>query len=239
MHLTRCLLGAVLLMVTHPAVTAAEDPPQFRASYHLYSSGLQIAHMERNLSRNGAGEYLYSSDTRTVGLVAALYKDHIVEESRWTLQAGEVRPLAYHYQRNRSKKKRTINIHFDWDKNEIVNMVNDRQLLMPLKPGILDKLVYQYALMRDVPKNAPEIIYDVTDGGKMKKYNFSRAGREVLSTPLGKLETVKLQKVKHDDQSRLVIWVAEALHYLPVQVESTDEEGRTTTAIIQTLDWYE
>jgi len=141
MQLTKYLLCASLLAFAEMVMTAEEEPPLFRASYHLYSSGLQIAHMERNLTRNSAQEYLYSSDTRTVGLVAALHKDHIVEESRWTLQAGEVRPLAYHYQRSSSKKERTINIHFDWGKNEIANTINDRHLLMPLKPGILDKLV--------------------------------------------------------------------------------------------------
>ena len=108
---------------------------------------------------------------------------------------------------------------------------------MPLVPGMMDKLLYQYALMRDLMNNQPEITYDVTDGGKMKKYNFERLKEEVIHTPLGDINTVILQKIKHDDKSKLIIWAAPALKYLPVKVESTDEDGLTTIAIIQTLAW--
>ena len=108
---------------------------------------------------------------------------------------------------------------------------------MPLQAGILDKLLYQYALMRDLRDNPAEIAYDVTDGGKMKKYDFAIMNEEIVQTPLGPLQTVRLQRIGHDDKSMLIIWAATALKYLPVKVESTDEDGRTTTAIIQTLIW--
>ena len=108
---------------------------------------------------------------------------------------------------------------------------------MPLETGMLDKLLYQYALMRDLMNNQAEIVYAVTDGGKMKKYNFARLAEEIVQTPLGDLQTVKLQKVRQDDNSKLIIWSAPALSFLPVKVESTDEDGRTTTALIQTLTW--
>ena len=62
-------------------------------------------------------------------------------------------------------------------------------------------------------------------------------GDEIVQTPLGPLQAAKLQRIKHDDQSRLIIWAAPSLKYLPVKVESTDEDGRTTTALIQTLTW--
>ena len=231
--------GLFFSIVTGRVAMAEQEPPLFNATYSLFSSGLEIAQMERTMRKQGEDEYLYSSNTSTVGLVAVFHKDHIVEESRWKLVDNQVRPLVYTYQRSRGKKDRRINIQFDWDNKLINNVVNERRKQMPLEEGMLDKLLYQYALMRDLLNNQPEIAYDVTDGGKMKKYNFDRMEEEVVHTPLGDLQTVKLQKVKHDDTSKLIIWSAPSLGYLPVKVESTDEDGRATIAIIQSLTWLQ
>jgi len=232
-----CIILVFTIAAASNVMADQEPPPLFTATYNLFSSGLEIAHMERNMRQQGEHEYIYSSNTNTVGLVAVFHKDHIVEESRWKLVNNQVRPLTYNYLRTRGKKDRRINIQFDWDNKLINNVVNERQRQMPLAEGILDKLLYQYALMRDLMNNQQEIAYDVTDGGKMKKYNFVRMEDEIVHTPLGDLQTVKLQKIKHDDASKLVIWSAPSLRYLPVKVESTDEDGTTTTAIIQTLVW--
>ena len=237
MHICKFIYCAVLGLAVNMAVAAEEEPPFFKATYKLFSSGLEIAQMERKLHKQGDEGYIYSSITDTIGLVAMFHKDHIVEESQWILVDNHIRPLNYTYIRNRGKKNRRINIDFDWDNKIINNVVNDRYRQMPLQAGILDKLLYQYALMRDLRNNQAEIAYEVTDGGKMKKYDFAKMENEIVQTPLGPLQTVKLQKIKHDDQSRLIIWAAPSLKYLPVKVESTDEDGRTTTALIQTLTW--
>lgn len=237
MHICKFIYCAFLGLAVNMAVAAEEEPPFFEATYKLFSSGLEIAQMERKLHKQGDEAYVYSSITDTIGLVAMFHKDHIVEESQWIIVDDHIRPLHYTYIRNRGKKNRRINIDFDWDNKIINNVVNERYRQMPLRTGILDKLLYQYALMRDLRNNQAEIAYEVTDGGKMKKYDFAKMEDEIVQTPFGPLQAVKLQKIKHDDQSRLIIWAAPSLKYLPVKVESTDDDGRTTTALIQTLTW--
>ena len=237
MHIGKYIYCAFLSLAVNMTVVAEEEPPFFKATYKLFNSDLEIAQMERKLQKQGEEGYIYSSITNTVGLVAMLYKDHIVEESKWKLVDNLIRPLNYTYIRNGGKKIRRINIDFDWDKKIINNVVNERYRQMPLQTGILDKLLYQYALMRDLRNNQAEIAYEVTDGKKMKKYNFAIMEEEFVKTPLGPLQTVKLQKVKHDDNSKLIIWAAPSLKFLPVKVESTDDDGTMVTAIIQTLTW--
>ena len=237
MHISKFIYCAFLGLAVNMTVAEEEEPPFFKATYKLFSSGLEIAQMERKLHKEGEEGYIYSSITDTVGLVAMFHKDHIVEVSQWKIVDNHIRPLNYTYSRDRGKKNRRINIDFDWDNKIINNVVNEKYRQMPLQAGILDKLLYQYALMRDLRNNQAEIAYEVTDGGKMKKYNFAKMEDENMQTTLGLLHTVKLQKIKHDDKSRLIIWAAPSLKYLPVKVESTDEDGRTTTALIQTLTW--
>ena len=237
MIISRFIHCFCLIVTAHIAFAAEQEPPFFNATYKLFNSGLEIAQMERTLRQQENNEYIYSSTTETVGLVAMLHKDHIAEVSHWKLAGGRIIPLQYTYVRNGSRKDRRITIDFDWDKKVINNQSNERRRQMVLQIGIMDKLLYQYALMRDLLNNQAEMAYDVTDGGKMKKYNFEKLEEEIVHTPLGDLQTVKLHKIKHADKSKLIIWSAPALKYLPVKIESTDENGNTTTALIQTLTW--
>ena len=226
-----------LILAVNMAFATAEGPPFFNATYKLFSRGLEIAQMERSLHKQGVDGYIYTSITDTVGIVAMFHKDHIVEESQWKIVENQIRPQNYTYIRNGGKKNRRINIDFDWANKIINNVINERQKQMPLQVGILDKLLYQYALMRDLGSNQAEIAYEITDGGKMKKYHFAKMEEALIQTPLGPFQTVKLQKVGQDDKSKLIFWSAPSLNYLPVKVESTDEDGHTTIALIQTLTW--
>ena len=226
-----------LILAVNMAFATAEVPPFFNATYKLFSRGLEIAQMERSLHKQGVDGYIFTSITDTVGIVAMFHKDHIVEESQWKIVENQIRPQNYTYIRNGGKKNRRINIDFDWANKIINNVINERQKQMPLQVGILDKLLYQYALMRDLGSNHAEIAYEITDGGKMKKYHFAKMEEALIQTPLGPFQTVKLQKVGQDDKSKLIFWSAPSLNYLPVKVESTDEDGHTTIALIQTLTW--
>jgi hypothetical protein len=214
----------------------AEELPalSFQATYKLFSSGLEIAQMERTMNKLEDDEYIYRSTTQTIGLVAAFHKDRIVEASRWKLINGQISPLNYSYLRSKGKKNRKVNIFFDWERNIMINEIRDQRLNMPLESGVLDKLLYQYALMLDVKNNNFPITYNIADGGKMKTYHFERLGNETVQTPLGDFNTVKIRSDDPKDEKKLVIWCAPALKYLPIKVEHT-EDGRITTAVIQSL----
>jgi hypothetical protein len=226
----------VFLLLTANQLMADEAHPlSFQATYKLFSGGLEIAQMERTMSKSAGDEYIYRSKTQTIGLVAVFHKDLIEEESRWKLVDGEVFPVNYSYNRSKGKKNRKVNIFFDWDNNVMINEIRDQRLNMPLESGVLDKLLYQYALMRDVKNNNFPITYNIADGGKMKTYHFERLGDETIQTPLGNFNTVKIQSNESKDDKKLVIWCAPELKYLPIKVEHTEEDGRVTTAVIQTL----
>ena len=225
---------ALLLLAASQLMADETHPLSFHATYKLFSGGLEIAQMERTMSKSVGDEYIYRSTTQTIGLVAVFHKDLIEEESRWKLEDGEVLPVNYSYNRSKGKKNRKVNIFFDWDKNVMINEIRGQSLNMPLESGVLDKLLYQYALMRDVKNNNFPITYNIADGGKMKTYHFERLEDETLQTPLGNFNTIKIQNHESKDDKKLVIWCAPELKYLPIKVEHT-EDGRVTTAEIQSL----
>jgi hypothetical protein len=216
------------------AVVADEQvPPSFKATYKLYYSGMEVGETERSISMTGNDEYIYRSESRTVGLAAVFRDDHIVEQSQWRVIERQIYPLDYSYVRT-GKKDREVMIHFDWDNNLITSRVKNKTRETPLESGVLDKLLYQYAIMRDLQNGHFPKSYMIADGGKsMQIYNFDRMGEEKVNTPLGDLNTIKVQNTKPNDTRKLVFWFAPELKYMPVKIEHTEEDGSITTAVIQ------
>jgi uncharacterized protein DUF3108 len=218
------------------AVADDYGPALFKADYTIRMKGAQIAQMTRHFSQQENGIYQYHSETRTTGLISLFRKDHIIENSNWELQADKLIPIDYYYDHSGGKKDRKVNISFDWEKNRITNSVDGSSWKMPTSPNIMDKLLYQLAIMYDLKAGKEALQYTVADGGKTKVYNFEILGEEILKTPLGELLTIKLERHKPNSRRKSTLWCAKALDYLPVKVENIEKDGKITVALIKSLE---
>ena len=233
------LLKLILLTVglTAAAVTVAADgiPQPFEANYSLSVMGTEFASMKRSFSQLPSGAYIYLSETNTTGLASLLYKDKVIERSTWLFEDGQIKPVEYSYDRSGGKKTRNVIIEFDWNSGTISTSVNGTAWHMPVQDNIMDKLVYQLAIMHDLVKGRQNIDYSIADGGKIKNYHFELIGEEALSTPLGEFRTLKLVRQKSNSRDKTTLWCAKSLNFLPVKVENIEKNGRKVTAVIESL----
>jgi hypothetical protein len=219
-----------------PGCIAADRLPGFfEVTYTLHSKGTQFAEMNRSFTHAGNGKYIFRSVTHATGFFSLFRKDNIIEESQWSVNEPQLRPLHYTYQHTGGKKDRYVDIVFDWDNNKITNKVGDSIWYMQLQPEILDKLLYQLAIMRDLERGKSPQSYTIADGGKIKSYQFELLGGETIQTPIGDLQTVKLARYKPNSQRKTIFWCAVTLNHLPIKVENTEKDGRITTALIKSL----
>ena len=102
---------------------------------------------------------------------------------------------------------------------------------------MLDKLLYQYAIMHDLQNGIFPVEYLIADSRKIKTYSFENAGKESVATPSGTIDTVKLlRQNKNDrDDEKVIIWCASVYNFLPVKIETVHDDGSTITAMIQKL----
>jgi hypothetical protein len=233
---TCVFLGLIIFSCNQVMADNQQIPPVFKAIYKLYTSGLEIGETERVISKLSDNEYNYRSESRSTGIVALFYNDHIIENSRWKFIDNKFIPINYSYVRYRGEKDREVNIQFDWENQLLLNQVNEKKYELPLAEGILDQLSYQYALMHDLYNGQVPEKYSVADGRKIKIYIFEKLGEENVTTPLGVLETVKLLRTRENDVSKLVLWCAPKYGYLPVKIEKTEDDGRLIKAVIQNID---
>lgn len=227
-------ITVLILLTGMPLASLAEQvlPASFQAEFLLYTKGMKVARMEREYSQSPDGEYLYRSETQTTGLISLFRNDLILEETKWMLEGGILKPVHYSYSHTRTKKERQVTIDFNWKKGQITNSINGESWNMPVEPGTLDKLLYQLAIMRDLKEGKSPISYTIADGGKIKTYNFELLGEEMLETPLGELHTLKLSRNKPNSRRETTLWCALELDYLPVRVENIESDGRKTIAVI-------
>jgi hypothetical protein len=231
---TQLFLITLLLCTTS---LRAEDnlPPPFEASFKIFRKGAEVGEIHRSLNQLNNGEFNYRSETNSTGLVSLFYKLNILEESHWHLQDQLLQPLDYSYRRIKKKKERHKETVFDWSKNQAYSVDNGKKSTLDLKPGMTDKLLYQIDIMRSLELGRHPTTYTVIDGTKIKTYHFETIGEESLDTPIGQFNTVKLVRQNAGEKEKSILWCAIALHYLPIKVENTDEDGSVTTVMINQL----
>ena len=224
------LIIPLLIGTVSASENEIDELMNFDAVYDVYRGGLKIAKMKRILTINGDENSLYS-ETKTTGIVSLFRKDKIIEKSIWESTNGELIPKFYEYIRTGSKKARNVTVKFDWQKNQITNSINGDSWKMAATEGILDKLLYQLFIMLDLKQGKSTLTYQIADGGKEKNYIFEVVGEEEIDTKLGKLNTVKLKRMRTDSDRESIFWSAPDMHYLPVKIEITDDDEKTVVII--------
>lgn len=237
--MSRLISKVFSLIFLFPGPLLAEQPPAptlFEADYSIHMKGARVARMKRRFHQLDSGIYQYHSETRTTGLISIFRKDRIVETSNWQLQNQKLIPVEYYYSHSGGKKDRLVNISFDWENKRITNSIDGSSWKMPTSPNVMDKLLYQLALMYDLQAGRIPLHYTVADGGKTKTYNFEILGEELLETPLGEFQTLKLERHKPNSKRKSILWCATQLEYLPVKVENIEKDGRVSVALIRSLE---
>lgn len=231
---------SLILLTLLPQWLLAQDIPDFSANYLVKLNGLQAGELKRVLVSNGDGTRLFSSSTQAKGAFA-FFKPDLVEESSTFQSNGEsILPLSYLYQRTGGKKEKYLHLDFDWQKQRVHINDKNQPWKLHIPENTLDKLVYQLALMSDLGSDKTQFSYQIADGGKIKTYQINTLETELVSTPLGEVQAVKLIRLRNKPSGRqTILWCAPALHYLPVKLEHTEKGGVRFTALIRRLKGFD
>jgi hypothetical protein len=229
-----------LSLLSIPQWLFAQDIPDFSANYLVRLKGLSAGELKRELSTNSDGSRTFSSKSQAKGMFAFFKPDLVEETSIWVQKGNTIQPKSYLYQRTGGKKDKYLNLHFDWQKH-IINIDNKKQTwALDTTTHTFDKLSYQLALMSDLGQKKKEFSYQIADKHKLKTYDIIILGTEIISTPLGKIKTIKLERQRSSKtQRQTTLWCAPALNYLPVRIEHIEKDGTNFTAELRRLKGFD
>ncbi|NNG61561.1 DUF3108 domain-containing protein, partial [Pseudomonas fragi] len=150
------------------------------------------------------------------------------EESTLKLEKDKPVPLTYHFERGGLGKAKNIDLNFDWSDMTVTGTDNKEPVNVKLLTGMLDKSTYQLALQRDVAAGKKSMSYQVVDGNDVDTYDFRVIGPEVVETKAGKVDAIKVERVRDPSQNKRIteMWFAKNWDGLLVKLRQVEKDGK-------------
>ena len=214
-----------------PAATL-DTPPLYEATYLARALGVSATAYR---VQSSTGENTYRLENRlTLALLGATVGT-VTESGEFRWDGTHVVPLQYRYSQT-GLSSREEAVSFDWAAMTALSTQNDESWTLPLHGGVQDKLSYSQNIGYDIGARAlTEIAYAVADGDEIDEQVYRVSAREVIDTPLGALNTVKIERVRSgDSRRRTTVWLATDWHYLLVKLEQVSGSGTETSLSLET-----
>ena len=206
---------------THNASTINTSPiAPFSARYRAKWNNISLrGQATRQLEISNDQQTTFRFEAKTIAA-------KVSENSNFNWQGCIPHPHTYSYERKGlAKRKKHLNQSFDWDKQKVISRFKKDQVEIPLQDGVMDKLSYQLAIRCDLLKGQQTLNYKVMDRSRIKHYQFKVVGEEALDSPIGPLETVKVERIRDNERRQTFLWFAKNLDYLLVKLEQKDTGG--------------
>ncbi|MFP3514597.1 DUF3108 domain-containing protein [Pseudomonas sp. SIMBA_077] len=223
----RALLLALSLLAV-PAVQAAELHP-FQASYTADWKQLPMSgSAERSLVKNDNGNW-------TLNFKASMMIASLTESSTFDFKNDSLIPKSYSFERGGLGKSKNVSLDFDWKTNVVTGTDNKDPVSVKLLSGMLDKSTYQLALQRDVAAGKQNMNYLVVDGDDVDTYDFRVMGSEVVDTKAGKVDAIKVERVRDPTQNKRIteMWFAKNWDGLLVKLRQVEKDGKEYNIMLQ------
>lgn len=182
--------------------------------------------------KHDLSSYTLSSQIIPKGL-ASLFLDEIERTSSGRIAESGLIPKYFSEEGN--KKKGRSEANFNWEKQELTLVTRDGQQTLPLIADSADQatLPYLFAFKEELPMKSS--IY-ITDGRRLKLYQYERKDDDVINTAIGALEVAHFKKVVDNDTDRqFEFWLSHQHNSLPVKIRFIDKKGNVIESTVQTL----
>ncbi len=209
------LLGAAL------QCAAASPPKRVELRFEIVTGSIKLGEGREVLEHDGT-RYSVTSLSEPAG-IAALFIDDVTRASRGRVTENGLRPESFSETGRKGGRREA---KFDWSAMQLTLTRGKEKSVEELPPGTLDQASFPFSFAFEPPK-AERFSTHVTDGKRLKEYEYRLVGRETLKTPMGKIETLHYEKVRDKDDKRgFDVWLSVEHHYLPVRLRYTEKDGR-------------
>lgn len=223
----RTLLLTLALLVL-PTAQAAELKP-FSASYTADWTSVPVSGTaKRTLEERADG-------TWELGFNASMLITNFTEVSTFRLEGNKLQALHYELKRTGLGRAKHVEHKFNWSTKQVTGTDGKDAVNLPLTPGLLDKSSYQVALQLDVMAGKHSMTYQVLDGDDIDTYDFRVLGEELVETKVGKVNAIKVERVRDPTQSKrqTTLWFAKDWDCMLVQLHQTEKDGKEYQIVLE------
>ena len=162
--------------------------------------GLLTITAERKLIDHGNNRYTYMQETdNPLG--------SIIEKSEFELSKDNLLiPQYYLYEQNVLGNAKRQEIQFDWQQMNATYTSKKGKINIPLTKGILDPLLYQLQLQKDLLTDQESLSYQFLKRNRIRTYSFRRTGTENITYLNQQHPALKIEKMASDNKRDTEIW---------------------------------
>lgn len=203
------------------AAQAADAPlPMLDYVYAVSWGGIGVGDADVQLKPDAqSGCYRYTTATKPVGFIRALYGSPN-QSSRFCVQDGRVRSQRFESVLE-GDEKQSYTLAFDYDKHTVTD---ENGLVRVIPDEAIDSFSLHQAVRLWASAHAKDASattgeFTMVDRKNLTHYQFRVAGHEMVKTPAGEFDTVKLERIDNPDKIGR-FWLAPARDYMPVRIET-------------------
>jgi len=202
----------------------------------IIDAGIAVMEVKEGSTTDGRSTYNFVTTTHSIGFLEQVFPVRDRVES--IVDAEGLYSLSFDLQELHGKKRRTRKTTFDYAKGIAVEVLNqDPPETTPTPTHVQDALSSLY-YVRTLPEltGGKTIIVDVHDSDKNWSVEVQIQGKETVTTPAGKFNTVKVKTYpKYEgvfmNKGEIYIWFTDDELRIPVRMQSTIAIG----SIVATL----
>lgn len=232
------LFGTIAALMPSLGLCTEANPstaaPEHQSDPALIPFDLSYAATYNGMDINANRRLTLESGRYTLSTTAKNMLSNIEEQGEFLVdKCGLIVDQAYKYKRSILGMKKTEKLKYD-RKTGVANYDSKKKKRqVTLEDGHLNRLSYQVQLRRDLINGVSPLQYQVISRGRLKPYNFEIMGEETLETPLGNIKTVKVKRIRKDNDRETLFWFAPQWNHLLVQLWQREKGGADYKIVLQ------
>jgi hypothetical protein len=240
-HLLRLIGIFVAALCSHNAF-AEHALPEYKAQYAIQKFGIKLAEAHYQLNYTDTG-YKFTEDTNLVG-IASMFRSDTVSVVSYIDQVGDKLLLQKHsYKQTGEEKNKDEDFSIKWDtagdkiRGKITGIVRSREISLETDTPIWEVLSFQIPLMIEANKDIKEYPYRALLDGEIDTYNFVLTSSKKISFAGKEYEILQFVRSDPERDRQLHIWLAPALHNMPMIVENYRDGKEHSRMQIESLQF--
>lgn len=215
--------GRAQLGGTPPCDAATALPPRFRLDYLAQASrGPLTLDGENDLAFETDGtRYTLRSATRSV-----LFTGEQVSRGTLKTEGATALLVPGRYEERRGRRE-PRNVDIDWPRQTVRFSANVDHPAAT-QPRLQDRLslLVQAGQQLRAQATPAAVALPVAGARQVSTYRLELRGAEPLDLPIGRIDTLRLERPLDAEHDGLEIWIAPSLCWLPVRLRFTDDRGQ-------------
>ncbi|MBW8192206.1 DUF3108 domain-containing protein [Neiella marina] len=212
-------------MVCFAQSSLANDPFElvaFHSNYKVFRNGSEVGNGQRTFHNSTDGRWYFASESNLSWFILS---DKRKEQSWLKLTDGQVNSVEYQFNRSGTGPDKESHIIFDDDKKSLTDIYDDDPLETDWSEDLLDPVGYQLQMRLDVAAGKKELSYPVLYKGERRDYRYEVVGEELLDLPIGKVEAVKIKRIRNNKRRETFVWLSKDHDFIVARIwQSKDGE---------------